>query len=74
MSEEKKEREIKTPTIKKNVPNDMHEAKIILKPGQVYMVQTDANGDEILGTGSITSLKTFQTSFSHLNFKIKKKG
>ncbi|HEU0226721.1 MAG TPA: hypothetical protein VFQ86_03215 [Arachidicoccus soli] len=68
------EREIKTPTIKKNVANDLHEAKIILKPGQVYMVKTDKNGDEILGTGSITSLKTFQTSFSHLNFKIKKKG
>lgn len=68
------ERDIKTPTIKKNVLNDLHNENIILKPGFVYMVRTDINGEEIPGTGATTSLKTFKTSFEHLNFKIKKKG
>lgn len=67
-------REVQIPKIKQTKMLEEPGDNIVLKRGEVYMVRTDNMGEEILGTGSVTSLKTFNQSFAHLNFKIKKKG
>jgi len=75
MENEKKEvKEIKEPVIKKTAVHLTPEANVSLKIGEAFVVQTDSNGQEIPGTGFKTSLKTFEKSFAHLNFKLKKKA
>lgn len=67
-------KEIKEPVIKKTAVHLTPESNISLKTGEVYVVPTDSEGNEIIGQGYKMSLKTFEKSFAHLNFKLKKKA
>lgn len=45
-----------------------------LKPGEVFVVPTDDEGNEIPGTGFKTTERAFNKAYRHRNFKIKKKA